>query len=166
MTDRMDRAEIRERQSRWIPWTFVWGFVVVLAANGIMVFFAFDSFTGVSTEDSYRRGLGFNEQLAAKRRAERLSWQIAARLDRAASGRRLVLALHDRSGRPLSSAQVRAEFHRPIEQGLDFAVALRPVGGGRYEAPVATPRPGQWRVLFHIAYGGERIAAERRFVVE
>ena len=156
----------RGRRSRWIPWTFVWGFVVILAANGIMVFFAFDSFTGISTDDAYRRGLGFNEQVVARQRAERLGWQVAARLDTGAPDRRLVLALHDKAGRALSSAQVRAEFRRPIEQGLDFTVALKPRGDGRYDATVRAPRPGQWRVLFHIALGGDRITAERRFVLD
>ncbi|MCY4395325.1 MAG: FixH family protein [Rhodospirillaceae bacterium] len=165
-TDRTDRTGAQERRSHWIPWTFVWGFVVILAANGIMVFFAFDSFTGVSTDDSYRRGLGFNKQLEAKQRASELAWQVAARLDRRADGGRLTLALHDRAGRPLSSASVRAEFRRPIEQGLDFAVALTPLGDGRYDAPVHALRLGQWQVLFHIALGRDRITGERRFLVK
>lgn len=166
MTDRTDRAGAPERRSRWIPWTFVWGFAVVLMANGIMVFFAFDSFTGVSTDDSYRRGLGFNTQLEARQRAKALAWRVAARLDGPAEGGRVTLALHDKAGRPLSSAGVRAEFRRPIEQGLDFAVALKPLGDGRYDAPVRALRRGQWQVLFHIALGRDRIVAERRFVVE
>ena len=44
-----------------------------------------------------------------------------------------MLALHDKGGAPLSSATVRAEFRRPIERGLDFTVALRPRGDGRYD---------------------------------
>lgn len=166
MTGRPGAGDSGERRGRWIPWTFVWGFVVILAANGVMVFFAFDSFTGVSTDDAYRRGLGFNAQLEARRRADALGWQAAARLDRDPAGRRLILALHDKAGLPLSSARVRAEFRRPIEQGLDFTVDLTPRGGGRYDAPIRSPRPGQWRVLFHIAIGGDRIVAERRFVVD
>ena len=166
MTAGTNRNGAQERRSRWIPWTFVWGFVVILAANGIMVFFAFDSFTGVSSDDAYRSGLGFNEQLVAKRKAAALGWQVAARVDGTAAGRRLTLALHDRAGRPLSSADVRAEFRRPIERGLDFTVALKPLGDGRYGAPFAPPRRGQWRVRFHIATGGERIVAERRFVMD
>ena len=166
MTVGTNRTGAQERRSRWIPWTFVWGFVVILVANGIMVFFAFDSFTGISTDDAYRRGLGFNEQVEARQRAETLGWQAAARLDKGPGGRRLTLALHDRAGRALSSAQVRAEFRRPIERGLDFTIALAPRGDGRYDAPVRAPRPGQWRVLFHIALGGERIVAERRFVID
>jgi len=166
MTDRPKIGDARERRSLWIPWTFVWGFVVVLAANAIMVFFAFDSFTGVSTDDAYRRGLGFNEQLAAKQKAAALGWQVAARLDRKEAGGRLVLALHDKAGVPLSSAAVRAEFRRPIERGLDFTVALTPRGAGRYVAPVRAPRAGQWQVVFHIALGSNRIVAERRFVMD
>ena len=166
MTDRTSRTGAQERRSRWIPWAFVWGFVVILAANGIMVFFAFDSFTGVSTDDSYRRGLGFNKQLEAQERATALAWQVAARFDRNTEGGRLTLALRDKAGRPLSSATVRAEFRRPIEPGLDFTVALTPRGDGRYDAPVHAPRRGQWQVLFHIALGSDRITAERRFVVE
>ena len=162
---RAEQAEGRARRSRWIPWVFVWGFGIVLAANGIMVFFAFDSFTGISTADSWQRGLAFDRQLEAQQRARTLAWRVAARLDPAAAGHRLTLAVHDRTGRPLSSAQVRAEFLRPVEPGFDFDIALRPLGNGRYDAPVGPLRPGQWRVRFRIAAAGERIAAERRFMV-
>ena len=133
----------RERRSRWIPWTFVWGFVVILAANGIMVFFAFDSFTGISTDDAYRRGLGFNEQVEARQRAETLGWQVAARLDSGAADRRLVLALHDRAGRALSSAQgprrvPPADRTGPGLHGGPDAARRWPL---RRAGPRAAPRP-------------------------
>ena len=43
---------------------------------------------------------------------------------------------------------------------------MKPHGDGRYVAPVRAPRAGQWQVLFHIALGGDRITAARRFVVD
>ena len=51
---------------RWIPWSFVALFGVIVIANGTMMFFAFDSWTGLSTDDSYKRGLVYNESLAER----------------------------------------------------------------------------------------------------
>lgn len=151
------------RSDRWIPWSFVGGFAIILIANGIMVFSAFDSWTGVSTDDAYRRGLAHNQQLAQAKKAEATGWQIAARVDGAGTQRQVLVTLHDKAKRPIRHADIRVAFQRPIERGYDFAVTLRPTGNGRYAGQVRIPKYGQWRLRFTVSNAGERIVATRRF---
>lgn len=153
------------KSDRWIPWTFVGGFAVILLANGIMVFSALSSWNGVSTNDPYRRGLGFNKELAARQRTRDLAWQIAAKITKSGERNILTLSLRDKNGRPIPSASVKANFRRPIEKGLDFSVAVKPTGHGRYKASVNLKRPGQWQVDFHILSKGNQVVASRRFVI-
>lgn len=151
------------RSDRWIPWSFVGGFGIILIANGIMVFSAFNSWTGLSTDDAYRRGLAYNEQLAAAAKAEATGWQIAAGVTGTGIQRQVQVTLHDRAKKPIRYADIRVAFQRPIDRGHDFAVTLKSTGDGRYAGQVKLPKYGQWRLQFTVSHAGERVVATRRF---
>ncbi len=159
-------AVMRRPRSWWIPWAFVGFFVVVFGANGIMVFFAFDSWTGITTEDAYIKGLDYNEQIADARAQQALGWQ--GELGFVPNGPQnglLELKLKDRYGTAISEAVVTAVFVRPTHAGHDLEVALEDAGGGRYAAEVALPLAGQWDVRLRAEHerGGYRL--ERRILV-
>ncbi|MEQ8699381.1 MAG: FixH family protein, partial [Bauldia litoralis] len=76
-TNAQPKARTQARTGRWIPWTFVGMFGVILAVNGIMVAVAFDTWSGLSTTEPYRRGLAYNSQLAEIERQQKLGWQVS-----------------------------------------------------------------------------------------
>lgn len=152
------------RSDRWIPWSFVAGFAVILLANGIMVFTAFDSWTGVSTDDAYRRGLEYNRQLAQNRKAFAIGWSVSASIAGRDRRRSVTVFVTDRAGRPLPHARVSARFERPIERDLDFKTDL--AGGasaGLYTGRFTLPKFGQWRVVYTVTARGETLTATRRY---
>ncbi|MCY4309942.1 MAG: FixH family protein [Rhodospirillaceae bacterium] len=151
------------RSDRWIPWTFVAGFGVILLANGIMVFSAFNSWNGVSTDDAYRRGLEYNRQLAEQQRVVATGWAVAARLDGKGNHRNLLVAIKDKSGKFIPDATVVARFERPIERGLDFSVKMQSTVGGQYNAAITLPKYGQWRLVLSIAARTGTVTATRRY---
>ncbi len=158
---------MRRPRSWWIPWAFVGFFLVVFGANGIMVFFAFNSWTGLATEDAYIKGLAYNEQIADARDQQTLGWK--AELGFAPNGAQrgtLELDLKDRHGTPISGADVTAVFVRPTHAGHDLEITLENAGGGLYAAEVALPLAGQWDVRLRAEHerGGYRV--ERRIVVK
>ncbi len=51
----------------WYPWIFVAGFLVVIAVNGTMLFFATSTFSGLSVERAFERGNAYNAEIAAER---------------------------------------------------------------------------------------------------
>ena len=157
---------MRRPRSWWIPWAFVGFFVVVFGANGIMVYFAFDSWTGLATEDAYVKGLAYNEQIADAQAQQALGWQ--GELGFAPNGPQqglLELKLRDRHGTPIGGAAVTAIFVRPTHTGHDLELALEDAGNGRYSAEVALPLAGQWDVRLRAEHerGGYRLV--RRIVV-
>jgi nitrogen fixation protein FixH len=142
--------------SRWIPWTFVAFFLVVFAVNGVMVWFALASWTGLETTNPYERGLAYNRALEAAREQAALGWQ--ADFHFAQSGQRhgtLEFRLQERDGAPLAAARVDALLVRPTEEGHDFAVDLTEREPGRYGAEVELPLPGQWEVRLAARARGE-----------
>lgn len=142
---------MRERSAsgfgHWAPWAFVAFFAVVFAANGIMLFFALDSWTGLSTEDAFQQGLAYNEKIAERDRQAALGWQVSfdATPDRA--GHVVFdLQVDDERGVPVTAASVAVSLTRPTHEGYDLAAILSHLGRGHYAGEVDLPLSGQWQV--------------------
>ncbi len=128
-----------------IPMLFMAAFLVVIAVNGALIYFAEDTFSGLETEHAYERGLQYNRALAGEAAQERLRWRHEAAISDDAHNRRtLRVRLTDRGGRPLDGLKVAAYLVRPSSAGMDLTLSLAPAGDGRYVAEFALPAPGQW----------------------
>lgn len=148
-------------RSRWIPWAFVSAFLVVFAANATMVTFALTSWTGLDTEDPYRRGVAYNRTLEAERRQATLGWRASASWDAG----RLAVRVVDAAARPVTGAAVRADFIRPTAEGHDFSVDLAEEGGGRYAVAAEPPLAGLWDVRAFVRRGQDIYQLNQRIVV-
>lgn len=159
-----DRGETRDTpRDRWIPWLFVGLFGVVLAANGTLAYVATSSFSGLQTEEHYRKGLAYNRVIEAERRQAALGWSVS--LDFSQSGARngrLAVRVLDSAGTPLDDATVSARLVRPTQSGYDMNVTLNPAGAGSYEAELKLPLRGQWDIQTQIEHrSGTYRTAER-----
>ena len=135
------------RGDRWIPWSFVAFFVLVLAANGSMIVAAFSTWPGLETTSAYQRGLAYNRTLAAASEQAGLGWRVG--FDFNQDGPRygvIQVDFADRFGNLIEDAEVQARFVRPTHQGVDRSVEIIHRGGGRYQAPIELPLDGQWDV--------------------
>jgi nitrogen fixation protein FixH len=137
----------RRQPGHWIPWLFIGLFMIVLAANGVMIAIAVATFTGLETENAYQKGLAYNDRLEAVAEQERLGWRADfAATSGGGSQVELTLELADRLGAPIASAEVEARLVRPVQAGHDLTVRLEETDPGRYAAAVDLPLPGQWDV--------------------
>lgn len=151
----------------WIPWSFVGLFAVMLIANGAMTYYAFDSWTGIETRDSYVKGLAYNDRLAEAEAQAAQGWKT--KLDYAAAdgqSGRLTFLLTDRDGVALNAAAVSATLVRPTHEGHDFTVELTSRGDGLYSADVAFPLPGQWDVRLDATHRSGIFRARKRILVQ
>ena len=131
----------------WIPMIFIGGFLTVIAANGALVFFAEDTFSGLDTASPYERGLEYNKTLAAEATQERLGWQYEAAISgESGTDRNLWIRMKDRNGRPLNGLKIEAYLVRPSNEGLDVTVSPQSAGDGFYAASFTLPAPGQWEL--------------------
>ena len=149
-----------------VPMMFIAGFLVVIAVNGALIFFAEDTFSGLETENAYQQGLDYNKTLAAEAAQERLGWRYQAMISDEADGRRtLQVQLTDREGRPLDGVKLEAFLVRPSNGGMDVSLSPQPKGDGRYAADFTLPAPGQWDLRL-VAQRGDAAwqQSERLFV--
>jgi nitrogen fixation protein FixH len=128
-----------ERSSRWIPWVFVGGMLLVVGVNGGLVVAALRTSTGVAIERAYERGRGYGEVLAEAARQDALGWVAEVTvLDSA-----LLVSMRDRDGRPVSGT-LSGLLQRPAERDAVPLEWLR-LGPGQWSAPREGIRPGQWQ---------------------
>lgn len=152
--------------SRWIPWSFFIFFAVVFGANGIMLFFALDSWTGLSTENAFQRGLAYNEQIAERDRQAELGWQVSFKATADRPGHMVFdMQVGDDRGVPVAAAAVAVSLTRPTHEGHDSTATLAHMGSGHYVGEADVSLPGQRRVELIIDEPRGRYRRSARVVV-
>ncbi len=146
----------------WYPYIFVGGMLLVIVVNAGLIFTALDSFSGPETEDHYRKGVAYNDNIAAARAQQGRGWMLTHVLDKGG----LAVTFKDAEGHPVTGLEVKAQLVRPTHQGHDLEVPLTAEGGGTYRAPgLKPPLPGQWDLRVRAWRGSEHFQETRRVVV-
>jgi nitrogen fixation protein FixH len=164
----MDRLIARLRRPNvWIPSIFFGMFGIIIAANGIMIFIALSSWTGLTTQNAYEEGVAYNEALREREAQLGLGWDLA--LDVGTPGARVAevaVALTGPDGNPLIADQVRVGFVRPTHEGYDSIVTLDGQGDGTYTRTVQLPLAGLWELRIAAQKGEDELHHRKRVVVE
>jgi nitrogen fixation protein FixH len=128
-------------------WIIMAAFSVVLVANGFLVYYAANTWTGLETEQHFAKGLAYNTNLQGAKRQKALGWQ--ARLSTSFEGSEGLsgtsrIQFTDRNNQPLRKLDVRIIAIRPTHEGYDKEFALSETGDGIYQGAFTLPLKGQW----------------------
>jgi nitrogen fixation protein FixH len=151
-------------RSAYIPWLFVAAFVVVIAVNGVMIWFAVGSFSGLYADAAREQGLHYNETIAEQEARDALGWSVDAAWH--AGTRRLQVTLHHADGSALLGADIEAALIRPAEKRPPHPVAMGDHGGGQNAGYVSLPARGNWDLQIEIAADGHRYGFTRRMFLK
>jgi nitrogen fixation protein FixH len=116
-------------------------FGVMFVVNGIFVYYALSTFSGGDTSDPYRKGLHYNEMLAADERQAERGWRTAVAYD--AKAKQLRISMLDKAAEPISGLHVAVMLSRPATNKDDRHLRLKEVSQGVYAADVGLT-PGVW----------------------
>jgi nitrogen fixation protein FixH len=121
-------------------------FAVIVLVNGVFMYFALTSFSGLSTENAYVKGVNYNRTLAQGRAQKAAGWQVTATALQVTPGRQVVLNVRvmDRHGRPLDNLALRGQLRRPTYAGDDVTLEFEATGKGGYRALADPDAAGQW----------------------
>lgn len=148
-------------EGRHVFYGLVVFFGVMLIANGFFLYYALGTFNGFETTDAYRRGLNYNQRVAAEKAQNARGWQPAVRYDQQA--RRLVVEVRDRRGRGRGVAGLRiaGEIRRPATDSSDQMIVLQEFKPGFY-ATALDLAPGQWTLFAQLFEQGSDVEPAHR----
>lgn len=125
--------------------TFLAFFATVFLVNGSLIYNAIKTNSGLVANEPYRKGLHYNERIAADERQAQLHWSETTTLTREG---RVSISLSAENERPVTALKVQAMIGRPSTNALDKTVTLEETAPGRYEARVGPLDAGNWLVAF------------------
>ena len=141
-------------------------FGVIFAVNGVMTYFALNTFSGLAVDDAYRKGLRYNQQIAAADAQTAKGWQGELVYHDGPGVLRLVLV--DKADLPLRNLRVEGVLGRPASAQEDRPIAFVQTTPGVYEASVGLLPGGQWSARLAAYQGSETMPyiIERRLWVK
>lgn len=147
-------------RDRIIPWYFVLFFGVIATVNGVMVWLAIGSNSGLVTEHPYEKGLAYNEVVRAEAAQQALGWSGNI----AYTDGLLRFTLQDNQHALIVPDKVTASFTRPTRQGDDFTLTLQPEAKGSWSTKVTFPEAGLWEARIYAVKGDDRFQQAKRVI--
>lgn len=149
--------QVLSKRDQWIPWYFVLFFAFIVLVDGIMVWLAIQTHTGVVTDHAYEKGLAYNLLLEAEQKQELLGWQSDIQYEAGI----LTVMLSDKHHRIIIPDVIKAQFTRPSQSKLDFDMRLNPQA-----TPVSFPAKGLWEVRIFATFNHQQYQHSKRLVIE
>ncbi len=119
-------------------------FGVIIAVNSVFLYFAIDSWPGLTTDRAYVEGLEYNRVLEAAAEQTSRGWTTDLRYD--AEDSYLRVAFRGPQGGPLHGLEPLARVDRPLGDTEPVIARLHEVAPGRYEAALPVLVAGRWSV--------------------
>lgn len=135
-------------------------FAVVFAVNGYFLYAALSTYTGVVSAEPYRKGLHYNERIAADERQHARGWRDKLALTPTADA--ITVELEDSEGRAISGLRIEGLIGRPSTTEHDMMLRMQETTPGRYEASFNKLNAGTWLVALEAS---ERAGADVESVV-
>lgn len=141
-------------------------FGVIFAVNGVMVYEALSTLSGVDTDSAYQAGRMYEQEVAMAKAQEARHWRVNAKITPSADGVALDVVARDAADRPLAGLTALAVFERPTDRRLDRGVVLTEDLAGHFQG-ATTVAPGQWNIVIELKRRGEQMfRSKNRFVLQ
>ncbi|PCI51677.1 MAG: hypothetical protein COB49_01075 [Alphaproteobacteria bacterium] len=141
-----DKKPIKEFTGRKALMWIVGFFLIIFTVNAIMAYIAVGTWGGLETQDAYRKGLYYNDEIAAAEEQKKSGWKISLKHSPGVlqPDRLDVEIIWPESDLP--PAKVVALITRAVTDAFDQEIILTKTGSNIYTGPLSLPQAGQWNV--------------------
>jgi nitrogen fixation protein FixH len=147
-----------ENSGLWVLMSFVSFFAIFIAVDIYFVYSAITTNTGLVSQNSYYKGLDYNNTLRQAEGQKQSGFTGKAEFN----NRTLSFQLRDEYGRLVTNAQVKAYVKRQTTDQYDFEVALsRTVDG--YAATLELPLKGLWQAYVEATWDNRQYKTSLTF---
>jgi nitrogen fixation protein FixH len=134
---------------------------LVAVVNGGMVWSALHTFPGTVDDHAFDRSNAYDTVLDNAAKQAALGWQLDVKVQ----GRRVVLSLVDRDGKPVADLKLSAVASRPVGPAETTRIELSAQDGHLVGSP-ALPGAGQWDLALDGEGAGHDYHVTRRISAE
>ena len=155
----------REQKSK-IPYFFFAFFAVIFAVDSFFIYLSKKTWRGVITEDSYQKGLHYNDTIKAVAKQKKLGWK--SKINYTASGKNsgvIKIDLEDKNSHKIPDAKIYVNFKRPLQEGFDFTKNIE-FDGVNYRAEISFPLAGQWDFEVVATKDSEIFQTVKRYIIQ
>lgn len=147
-------------QGRHVLLSILGFFGVIFTVNGVLIYYAVATHSGVVAQEPYRKGLTYNVRIAADERQKALHWSADVETD---TEGRVTLKLTHAGGGPVVNLAVKGVLGRPSAQRDDVALAFAESSPGTYVAVIGPKMPGVWLVNVEARESGSPVSSDPIF---
>lgn len=119
-------------------------FATIFAVNGVLVYEAISTHTGLVSQEPYRKGLHYNSRIEADARQRELGWQDTVQIEPNGD---ITVRMLDSLGGPVGDLQLVGYVGRPSTTHHDIKFALTETQPGHYSANVGALEGGAWMIV-------------------
>jgi nitrogen fixation protein FixH len=123
-------------------------FGIIFVVNGYMIYKSQSTWTGLETQDAYRRGLKYNQQLSEFRAQNDRGWTMdVVHSELPDDGLRFSATPTDEKHEAISLLDVTIELMRPTHEGMDRTIPLKEISLGVYAGETRGLAKGKWYLI-------------------
>ncbi|MCF8473208.1 MAG: FixH family protein [Emcibacter sp.] len=128
---------------------FLWFFgffLIVFMANGIMAYIAVGTWGGLETDDAYRKGIFYNQEISASEEQKKSGWVISlSHIPDSLDDQKINVLITWPEG-DLPPKKVSAFINRSVTNAYDQEIILTKSENNIYTGSLILPEPGQWNI--------------------
>lgn len=160
-----------------IPYIIIAVIVTFMLLDIAFVTLAQKTFTGVYTQNHFKKGLNFNKIYSSEVYSNTTGWQTSARLDgntlsnakakidlQDEERHQLEFVLLDSDDEPITHAKVKGKLLRPVTDKYDYIFDLEYKGHGVYAADIPVGLKGQWHLRIKAVHDDKEYIDSYKFV--
>lgn len=132
-------------------------FGTIFAVNGVLLWKALATHSGLVANEPYRKGLHYNQRIAADAAQHALGWSDTVAITPSGETR---ISVSDRDGRPVTGLAVAAVIGRAVSASFDRKLDFAEREAGVYVANAGAIESGAWILNLEARRAGGEAAAE------
>ena len=137
---------------------FVGFFGIILIANVVLLWLAFDTWTGLDVSSPYQFSQQYQTELEDAKRQSSLNWSVVVSAELVNDElTRIEVQAKDNNGNELTGYQVVSKFSRPTQSKDDIKIELNEINAGTYEGELVNELAGQWDLITDFFKNDSRI---------
>jgi nitrogen fixation protein FixH len=140
-------------------------FLVIFAANAVLVTLALRSFPGLEVSSSYRAGQEFNDEIAAAAAQAARGWNVSIHAGLSGDTATVVARFSDKAGAPERMLSVTALLGHPTSTRHDQRFVFAETEPGVYTGKAEGVAAGRWNLSLEASVDGERQFLSRNPIV-